>query len=512
MALTPAQVLKVCIPHTHRNSFDYLALETIPLIGTRVDVPFRNKQRLGIVIDVGAPEKETLNLKSINEILDTEPVITPAILQLCEWVSRYYQSPLSEVLPLALPKKLRAGLPLACPLTEYFQLVGSVEQTLTQVKKAAVKQQALIHLIANHQLPLAKSIIIKQGFSSAQLQKLQALNLIECVRLAASPERLFEEKQAPLQLNHEQQHATDTIKASLNTYQCFLLQGITGSGKTEVYLQVIAQVLNEGKQVLILVPEIGLTPQLVSRFNERFAHTIAVVHSNLNETERLTAWQLAKTIQASIIIGTRAAIFTPLPKLGLIIIDEEHDGSFKQMDGVRYSARDTALMRAHLANIPIILGSATPSLESLNNCLIKKYQCLTINQKALAVTPLSYQVIDLRNTTLNNGLTETTINQIGIHLKQNNQVLVFINRRGFAPILLCHQCGWMVECLHCDSHLTLHYHTKQLACHHCGLQQAIPKNCKQCQGKELIPVGAGTQRIANYLQELFPDTPLLRID
>jgi primosomal protein N' (replication factor Y) len=304
----------------------------------------------------------------------------------------------------------------------------------------------------------------------------------------------------------------ERITSALQSYRCFLLQGVTGSGKTEVYLQVVAQVLALGRQVLILVPEIGLTPQLLARFTLRFKVPMAVIHSNLNDTERQVAWQLAKEGLVKLIIGTRAAIFTPLPTLGLIVIDEEHDNSLKQMEGVRYSARDTALMRAHANNIPIILGSATPSLESIHNCQLEKYQLLRLNHKAMVSTPLHYQLIDIRNQFLQQGIAESVLQTITTHLEQHNQVLVFINRRGFAPVLLCHQCGWMADCTACDSHLTLHRSVGQLICHHCGLTQSIPIQCKACKSRDLVPVGLGTQRVYDYLSSQFPKTEVLRID
>nr|WP_241972240.1 primosomal protein N' [Legionella cherrii] len=263
---------------------------------------------------------------------------------------------------------------------------------------------------------------------------------------------------------------------------------------------------------MVLVPEIGLTPQLVSRFTARFKQPIAVIHSSLNETERQVAWQLAKESKVQMVIGTRAALFTPMPNLGLIVIDEEHDASLKQMEGVRYSARDAALMRAHLANIPIILGSATPSLESMHNVKQKKYALLRLNHKALSITPLHYQLIDLRSQTLQHGLAATTLHAIKEHLRKQNQVLVFINRRGFSPVLLCHQCGWMADCRACDSHLTLHKQLGQMICHHCGLTQKTPSHCHSCHSMELIPVGAGTQRIHEFLSAYFPDTEVVRID
>lgn len=440
------EVLNVCIPHTMRDSFDYLADGIQAASGCRVYVSFRNKIRLGIVTGKSDSSLPADKLKAISELLDEEPIISNEILKLCRWISQYYQSPLSEVLPLALPKKLRDGKNLK-PLT------------------------------IRPLLPLEEN---------------QVKN--------------------PLLLNEEQTLAVKEIHAHLHHYHCFLLYGVTGSGKTEVYLQSISKVLAQGLQVLILVPEIGLTPQLLRRFQERFDYPMAVIHSGLNETERSKAWQLAAAHQVGLVIGTRAAVFTPMPRLGLIIIDEEHDSSLKQMEGVRYSARDTALMRAHTANIPVILGSATPSLETLHNTRLGKYTNLPLHHKALNQSALQFQVIDLRNTLLNQGLAPATLQAIKEQLQQNNQVLIFINRRGFSPVLFCQLCGWIADCPGCDSHLTFHRQINRLICHHCGFNQSAPLGCRKCQSPGLLPLGTGTQRLEEFLQEEFADYQIMRVD
>ncbi|MFC3908359.1 primosomal protein N' [Legionella dresdenensis] len=508
--MTGTDIVQVCIPNTSRDWFDYEPAGLLPVIGARVWVPFRKRTELGIVVGYGK-QQANIQLKSISSIIDAAPLISPAMLTFCQWIADYYQSPLSEVLPLALPKKLRQGLDADLPVSHWYQLAMPADNAHAELNPRAFKQHALLDYINQHQ-PAAEKTLVAAGFGKKLLTTLLTQELI-CSRqeldLAAY---CGSGEQAPLALNAEQQQAVTAISERLGSYHCFMLQGVTGSGKTEVYLHVIAQVLAAKKQVLVLVPEIGLTPQLRSRFHARFNVPIAILHSSLNETERAAAWKLAHDNQVKLVIGTRAALFTPLPELGLIVIDEEHDSSLKQMDGVRYSARDGALIRAHQANIPIILGSATPSLESIHNCQQKKYTLLRLNQKAISTTPLFYQVVDLRNTPIQHGLAPATIAVIDEHLKQNNQVLVFINRRGFAPVLLCHQCGWMVDCKACDSHLTLHTHNRSLMCHHCGSNQAIPTYCRRCRSRELIPVGAGTQRIHEYLQQIFPATAMMRVD
>ena len=500
-------VVHVCIPNAKRDHFDYAANGDAPSFGARVWVPFGTKKRLGVVVGYGEVVNPTFTIKTILETIDDEPLLPEPILRLCHWVSRYYQTPLSEVIPLALPKQFRDGRAYASQ--ELFDYALAVAGDIALASVRGKRQQALIALLIEHS-SLSPAELSTAGCAPVVCQTLLAAGLLQKIprtsSLQATP------RTQPLALNAEQAHTVDTIALNLHSYQCFLINGVTGSGKTEVYLQVIAKVLASGKQVLILVPEIGLTPQLLSRFSARFHEPMAVMHSHLNDTERRRAWQDAREGKVRLVIGTRAAVFTPMPELGLIVIDEEHDTSFKQMDRVRYSARDTALMRAFTADIPIILGSATPSLESLHNSAQGKYRLLHLNEKAVSRVPLRYQLLDIRNETLHEGIASQTLHIIHDHLEREHQVLVFINRRGFSPILLCHQCGWMADCRACDSHLTVHRRSGKLACHHCGLMQNMPHQCGKCNGKELIPIGAGTQRIYDYLATQFPQTRMLRID
>jgi primosomal protein N' (replication factor Y) len=505
-------VYQVCIPHTHRDFFDYEADDLNPCIGARVWVPFRKQTRLGIVVNKGLAQKEGMVLKPISALIDEEALISESLLNLCVWIGNYYQAPLSEVLPLALPKKYRLGQACQLPMGDFYQLTMPLDEAKNHIPARARKQHELVEFLAKEAQAVSKQTLSQQGFNSSQLLALVNSEIIALSQQILIPQVAVTVRSSALALHPEQAQAVDAISQALGQYRCFLLQGVTGSGKTEVYLQVIAKVLESGRQVLILVPEIGLTPQLLARFTARFDVSMVVMHSQLNETQRQIAWQLAKEKRVSIVIGTRSSIFTPMPDLGLIVIDEEHDGSLKQMEGVRYSARDTALMRAHAANIPIILGSATPSLESLYNCTQQKYSLLRLTHKALTTTPLHYQLIDLRAQTLKHGLAEPTLKAISDHLETQNQVLVFINRRGFAPVLLCHQCGWKAGCKACDTHLTLHKQLKQMICHHCGLTQGVPTFCLSCRGKELIPIGSGTQRIFEFLNTHFPNVAIARID
>ncbi|OGV34562.1 MAG: primosomal protein N' [Legionellales bacterium RIFCSPHIGHO2_12_FULL_35_11] len=505
-------VFKVAVFNTVHDFFDYLGGEFTPKIGSRVLVEFRSKIRIGIVVGEDFPDKPNRKLKKIVNILDDKPIISEDILILAKWVSKYYQAPLPAVFSLVLPKKYRLGEKVSLPEVYFYNLSISCEQALKTVSNRAKKLRDLIQILADHNKPMIKQDLFTKGFNSKQLERLVAKNLIKESIEIFKPSINKKEIEPQNILNEEQANAVRIITNNLNKYHCFLLQGVTGSGKTEVYLQVIAKVLAEGRKVLILVPEIGLTPQLLARFNSRFSQEMLVIHSNLNDSERKNYWQLAFSNQVQIVIGTRSAVFIPMPNLGLIVIDEEHDLSLKQMDGVRYFAKDTALMRAFNANIPIILGSATPSLESIYNCRINKYTLLELTEKALKSQPLHYQILDIRNKILQDGLAKETITIISEHINAGNQVLVFINRRGFSPVLLCNDCDFVADCQNCETHLTFHRSENLLICHHCGFKREKLLNCQKCNSSDLLPIGIGTQRIYERLDLLFPTTAKLRID
>ena len=313
-------------------------------------------------------------------------------------------------------------------------------------------------------------------------------------------------------LNPEQRNADQLIEQQLNHFATVLLEGITGSGKTEVYLRAIEKVLTQQQQALVLVPEIGLTPQTIQRFVARFKVPIAIFHSGLNDRERLAAWTASKEGRARIIIGTRSAIFTPTQNLGIIIIDEEHDNSYKQQDGIRYSARDIAIILAQKQTLPVILGSATPSLETYANVNANKYRHVVLQQRAGNAQPPAIELVDIRRQALHQGLSDQAISAINRTLTEGKQAMVFVNRRGFAPLLMCHDCGWQAQCSQCDARLTLHQRPASLRCHHCDFRSAVPSHCPQCQSKNLMDVGQGTQRSAEALSDLFPQHTILRVD
>ncbi len=313
-------------------------------------------------------------------------------------------------------------------------------------------------------------------------------------------------------LNEAQEQAVNAIVATKNQFNVFLLDGVTGSGKTEVYLRSMMEILNEGKQILILVPEISLTPQTIERFRARYAVTMMALHSGLSEKERLRAWLGARSGEIKIIIGTRSAIFTPFHQLGMVVVDEEHDTSFKQQDRFRYHARDLAILRARINKIPIILGSATPSLESLHNVQRKRYVHLILPQRAGKACVPTYQLIDIKQTKTEEGLSPALLETMSAHLASGNQVLLFLNRRGFAPVLYCIHCAWTAQCKRCDARMVYYHSPARLQCHHCDARRPVPRDCEQCHEKELLPVGVGTQRLESVLAKYFPDVPIIRVD
>jgi primosomal protein N' (replication factor Y) len=513
------KVLQVAVPSPLRRVFDYLPLpqqqaSREPQAGIRVKVSFGRQQLIGIVVAVANSSiLEKKKLKPILASLDTEPLLNDAVFKILLWAANYYQHPLGEVFAAALPAKLRNGIPLREKSKVWTASKPSTSQA--SLLGRAVKQKALLSFIRSAG-EVTESKLRQAGFSKMLLAQLLQKNLIEehsrTEAAAASFEALEPESNFDLELNEEQLVAVTTISKALHGYKCFLLNGITGSGKTEVYMRIMQKQLSKGLQCLVLVPEIGLTPQTIARFKQRFSCLVVSLHSGLNETERMTAWLQAKDGSAGIVIGTRSAIFTPLANPGLIVIDEEHDASFKQQDGFRYSARDLAVSRARQESISIVLGSATPSLESLHNAQCNKFVHLHLTQRTGIDQPSAMEVIDVSNEAMTEGFSEQLLYRIRKHLQQRNQVLVFINRRGFAPILNCQTCGWICECENCNTQFTVHANPPSIRCHHCGATARLPQSCPSCKSNDLNTLGIGTQRIEKFLQKQFNHTPVIRID
>ncbi|MFC0323848.1 primosomal protein N' [Gallibacterium melopsittaci] len=510
------KIIRVALDISLRSQFDYvLSVETKIELGSRVLVPFGTQQRVAIVTDF--PETSEIdNLKEIIKVLDHTSLFDQQTWQLLHWVRDYYHHPLGEVLFSALPVKIRKGEPLSASRQLFYQLTPLGEQVIKQQSLSRKpRQQEMLLFLQQHQRLEKNSDVFSQAIKKNVLMN----GYVELVEIETSSPQWFEienlntfvQTKNKLTPNKEQALAVSQISLAKG-FHTWLLQGVTGSGKTEVYLQVIEEVLKQGKQVLVLVPEIGLTPQTIRRFNLRFNVPIAVLHSNMNDNERLQVWRAAKANQVAIVIGTRSAIFTQFQTLGLIVLDEEHDQSFKQQEGLRYHARDVAVYRAKQHNIPIVLGSATPSLESLYNVVCKKYHLIRLRYRANNQIPNHQMVVDLKNQYLESGLSTTLLSQMQEVLLRGEQVLLFLNRRGFAPVYLCHDCGTVEMCQHCDKPYTYHQYRRILQCHHCGAQRPIPYQCSHCGSTHLLTTGLGTEQLEQVLQQKFPNYQVVRLD
>ena len=508
-----AMIVRVALPVPLNRLFDYAIPSGVntPSIGARVLVKFGQRSLIGMIHSLSDQTDVPLSkLKPFEALLDQEPLVNAEQMQLGEWAAGYYKYPLGDALIHLLPNLARKEqAPFSEP--DYWRL--SDQADIESLPKRAVRQRALFTLIENRQ-PISTSTIREAEFTSqvqkaliesGQIEQCDAPSNVQQHAKSVQPSR------AGLALNVEQKRAVDHIK-ECEGFNPILLIGVTGSGKTEVYLQSIEQALAEGKQVLILVPEIGLTPQLVERFTVRFHTDIASLHSGLTDRMRFEAWQSIRSGQTRIIIGTRSAIFIPFANLGMIIIDEEHDSSFKQQEGFRYHARDLALVRAKQLNIPVIMGSATPALESLLNVQEGRYTSLQLTLRAGRAAAPNFELFDTKGVELDTGLAPDIISRINDHITLGNQVLVFINRRGFAPTLTCQDCGSTVDCTRCDARMTLHRKPPKLHCHHCDRQTPIPRNCQHCGSDQLRPTGSGTERIEQRLSELFNNTSIKRVD
>ena len=518
MAEDTPLIVRVAVLSPLRRLFDYLipnnVVEAWPdckaEVGCRVMVPFGRREVVGLVVEhITTSELSLDQLKPVNRLLDSGPLLPSKLLTLFSWAANYYQHPIGDALFGMLPVLLRKGEPLPILGTRYWQLTNKGKGLGSDSLKRARSQKELIdRLLSNG--ACADSILVSD-FSRAIITTLESKQLIESFQHAntkISTQNIL--KQDALTLHDSQRLVLDSIDQ--HSFNCYLLDGVTGSGKTEIYLQAIEQTLRYDRQALVLIPEISLTPQTEKRFRDRFNVPIVTLHSGLTDKQRLAAWTSAKRGSAQIVLGTRSAIFTPLARPGLIIVDEEHDQSYKQQEGFRYSARDLAVSRAHKESISVILGSATPSIESLNNCATGRYNHLILTDRAGTAKQPNWSLVDLKSEKSEAGIAASTLSAISQTVEQGHQVLVFLNRRGFAPAIICHHCGWSAECHNCDSRLTVHRARNRLICHHCDYQQRVPHLCPGCQGQELISLGEGTERSEEYLEKCFPQTKVLRVD
>jgi primosomal protein N'' len=501
-------IAHVALPVPIHQLFDYQLV--VPAeIGMRVRVPFGKRQAIGIIVKIDQQSDLNINnLKSIIDVVDQIPLFTDSIWKLLNWAASYYHYPLGEVLFHAMPILLRQGRQATKDEVKQWQLTKLGHEIDLNSLSRAPKQKLLLSSLRNntdHQIDFNKTIY-------CELQKKHLIEQIVEPSDINQWQNDFSANTTSIKLNDQQSYAVTTLNKQNNHFGVFLLEGITGSGKTEVYLNILTDILSKGKQVLVLVPEISLTPQTIKRFKQRFNAPIDILHSGLTEKQRLAVWLRSKNGDNAIIVGTRSALFTPFKNLGMIIIDEEHDSSYKQQEGWRYHARDLAITLAKIANIPILLGSATPSLETLNNAQNNKYQLLQLTERAGSATLAKQSILDLRGLVLTAGLSYPLIEQIRKHLSNNNQVMLFLNRRGFSPLLICHDCGWIAECPRCDRPYTYHQKQQKLSCHHCDSSRIIPTQCPKCGSSHLIPIGFGTEQLEKQLEILFPNIQISRID
>jgi primosomal protein N' (replication factor Y) len=511
----PGQLLRVAVPVPLSDEFDYLweGPGPRPAPGARVRVPFGRGQRIGIV--TAHPAGSALaaeKLKAALDAVDAEPIIGNELLATLAWAAQYYHHPIGEVMSQAMPGLLRRGRDAAEAATRILRLTpaGRAEDPAKR-RARAPRQAAALELLAGGSL--AETELRRAGVTADVQRRLEASALIESreatpletAAAAAGPQEPWPE------LTPDQGRAVDAVLSAKAGFEIFLLLGVTGSGKTEVFLHLIRRELERGRQTLLLVPEIGLTPQLVGRLRRRFGSALAVLHSGLTDRERLDAWRKTRSGEAQLIVGTRSAVFAPLARPGLIVIDEEHDPSFKQQQGFRYSARDLAIVRARALGVPVLLASATPSLESYRNAREGRYRLLELPRRIGEGGNPVMRLVDLNHHAERQGLSTPLLAAMEQHLGRGAQVLLFINRRGFAPVLFCAECGSTEDCARCDARMTIHARAGELRCHHCGSQRELRWSCPDC-GAERVAVGAGTQRVTDELAMLFPSERIARLD
>ena len=514
--MSSGPVLQVAINAPLSRLFDYLPpAGSLPAPGCRVLVPFGRQKQVGLVMGIADhSDVPATKLKSIAAIIDAQPILDDVDRWLIRFTSDYYHHPIGEVVAAALPALLRQGKSLFAINRRLTVSELGRNTDLNVISKRAPRQAALLAAIRDaDDIGFAEldELLPEWRRSKKSLIDKQLIEEYESTDDDESSGALAnaEQKDGPT-LNPDQEEALRAIRERQG-FNVSLLDGVTGSGKTEVYLRLIREHLDAGRQVLVLVPEIGLTPQLVDRFRTRLGLEPVVLHSGLTDLARLTAWRAARRGTAQLFLGTRSAVFVPLKDLGMIVVDEEHDASLKQQEGLRYSARDLAVVRGKKQDIPVVLGTATPSLESLQRCRDGAYQHLVLPQRAGEAVPPRLRLVDLSREQPGDGLSAPVVTAIENCVADNGQVLVFLNRRGFAPTLICSGCGKIADCNRCDARMTVHLRMNRLLCHHCGAARAIDASCDEC-GNAVRPLGQGTERLEDALRARFPQQTITRID
>jgi len=496
--------------------FDYLPPESgLPEPGCRIQVPFGRQVQTGLVMEIAAKsDVPVARLKKATHAIDDSSLLDEADRWLIQFTSNYYHHPIGEVVAAALPALLRQGNALNTVIRKVSVTAAGASADIDAIRKRAPRQAELLLLIQDAESVSFAELdeampgwrrVKKSLIDKLLLEEFTIVDEVDSTELLANVEQV----KGPT-LNADQKAALQTIRQH-DGFQVSLLDGVTGSGKTEVYLHLIQEQIGSGRQVLVIVPEIGLTPQLVRRFQKRLGMEPVLMHSALSDSARLAAWRAARSGSAPLIVGTRSAIFASLKAPGLIIVDEEHDSSLKQQEGLRYSARDLAVVRGKYLDIPVVLGTATPSLESLQRCKDGAYQHLLLPTRAGKAVPPLMRLVDLTRHHSDDGLSEPVTAAIGKNIEQGGQILVFLNRRGFAPTLICSGCGHVAECNRCDARMTVHANSNRLMCHHCGAARAIDVECLEC-GSAYRALGQGTERLEVSLRSRFPQQTITRID
>lgn len=487
----------------------------------RFTLPFGQGQKIGILISCKTAhaqhnDKNHRQLKPVLQQLDEKPALSKHLMELANWLADYYCQPLAEVVFHCLPKYARRMEVLTTTRVQVWQATPVNEEALQALKQKAARQYEILQSLLSQDAGLnaAELRAINTGWhqpiKALEQKGLVTMQWRENLPLAATfPETGPE---LPPELTQDQLDIVNEIKPLTNEFLVHLIQGVTGSGKTEIYLNLIQQVMSKGKQVIYLVPEIGLTPQLLHRLQQRLGSAVITSHSAQTDYQRYQSWDQFKRGVAKVLIGTRSALFSDCDSLGLIIIDEEHDASYRQQDGVRYHARDVAIKRAQMLDIPILLGSATPSLESLHNVHKPHYRLYRLDQRVNKTRPPQIELLDCSQAPLNSGCSPPLLQAIKKHLSADGQILLFLNRRGFAPVVMCHECGWQAGCHQCDARLTLHQSINRLICHHCGYSVAAPTQCPKCAKPGIKHYGVGTEQLEAFLKNHFPNVDIIRID
>lgn len=518
MSLFSNIILQIALPVPLRKTFDYIFVENPddkgssaqqPIIGQRVLVPFGRQTLVGIILAIKSDSEFPVEkLKPVITLLDNQSCFEPDQISFLNWAANYYQHPIGEVYSAAIPTALREGKLIADLKPQCLTASKSLPNDFPANATALNKLTALFQ----SSVVLTKEVLKGQNIKSTTIKRFidegwaSWQPMQDVARLVVQTDI-----NQSLTLNSEQAIAVSAINTS-SGHTCFLLDGVTGSGKTEVYLQAIEKVLLEQKQVLVCVPEIGLTPQTINRFQQRFNLQIALWHSGMTDKQRINTWLQVRTGQANIIIATRSGVFLPFKQLGMIIIDEEHDASFKQQEGFKYHCRSLALYRANLVSIPVVLGSATPSLETLANAQNQKFHHLKLLSRAAGSALPNMHLLDLNRCKVEAGIGEPLLEKIKLVLNAGQQAMLFINRRGFAPVLMCEECNWLSDCHRCSSYTTFHKNNRSLICHHCGDQQPVMHQCKSCGSTRITSVGVGTEQLDHSLQQSFPEYDVIRLD